>query len=89
MPIEVSIVDGQHPRKCGAIVREPVDSLADLPHPGPVDPAAEVRRGGDVRTHGHDMACNLLGFVRQIGEEPPERLLGGRGSAMAATEVLG
>src|SRR6478672_11878755 len=69
------------------IIREPVDSLADLPQPGPVDPPAEIGRGRDVRADRHDVSCDVLGFVCQIDEEPPERLLCGRATRVGPTEI--
>ena len=48
-------------------------------HAGAVDPAAEVRRHGDVGSGGHDPAADL-GIAGECGERVAERLLGaGRG----------
>ena len=60
------------------IVGEPVDSVTDRPDPDAVDPAAEIRRRGDVGRDGDDPSGDFGYAVRQVDEQAPERLLGGR-----------
>ena len=47
----------------------------EVPDPGAVDPAAEVRRGRDVGTDRDDVRGDLGRVVREVDEEAPERLL--------------
>ena len=58
-----------------------------IPHPGAVDPAAEVRRGGDVRADRHDRRGHLGRGVREVDEEAAERLLGRDRARVRAPDV--
>ena len=55
--------------------------------PTSVDPAAEVRRGGDVRADRDDVRGDLGRGVREVDEEAAERLLGRGAAAVGAAEV--
>ena len=71
------------------VVGEPVDALADAPDAAAVDPAAEVRRRGDVGRDGDHVRGHLRRLVVEVDEQPPERLLRGPRPRVRAPELDG
>ena len=71
---------------CG-VVGEPVDALAHVPDAGVVDPAAQVRRRGDVGGDRDDALGDLRIGAREVDEEAPERLLRRGAAGVHAADV--
>ena len=55
--------------------------------PDPVDPAAEVGRGGDVRADRDHVLRHVRRVVGEVDEEAPERLLGRADALVGAPDV--
>ena len=60
-----------------------------LQMPAAVDPAAQVRRGGDVGRDGDHVLGDLGRLVGELDEQAPERLLGGARARVRAPELGG
>ena len=78
------LAPAQHPL---GVVREPVVPVPHRPHPGLVDPAAEVGRRGDVGAAGDHPGGRLRGVVREVGQEAAEGGLGGDRLAVRVAEL--
>jgi hypothetical protein len=57
-------------------------------HPDFLDPTAQIRGNGDIRTDGHQTAADIR-IARQFGEDVAKRLLSGNGGSMNGGERFG